>query len=94
MAEPPSHEDDTVTAEKDELLSLLADSTREVDELAAALAAAKRQQIARVAASREAGATWAEIGERTSKARTNARRDFGPHIEETVTRTVRPKETP
>jgi len=93
MAEPPSHED-AVTAEKDELLSLLADSTREVDELAAALAAAKRQQIARVAASREAGATWAEIGERTRKARTNARRDYGPRIEETVTRTVRPKENP
>lgn len=93
MAEPPSHED-AVTAEKDELLSLLADSTREIAELAAALADAKRQQIARVAASREAGATWAEIGERTGKARTNARRDFGPRIEETVTRTVRPKENP
>ena len=83
-----------MTAKKDELLALLADSTREVDELTAALADAKRRQIARVAASRAANATWEEIGEKTNRRRQNAHRDFSPHIEETVTRTVRPKENP
>jgi len=87
-----------VTANKDELLSLLADSTREVDELTAAfnaaLAEAKRQQIARVAAARAANATWEEIGEKTNRRRQNAHRDFSPHIEETVTRTVRQKGQP
>ena len=87
-----------MTANKDELLSLLADSTREIAELAAAfnaaLADAKRQQIARVAAARAANATWEEIGEKTNRRRQNAHRDFSPHIEETVTRTVRPKGQP
>ena len=87
-----------MTANKDELLSLLADSTREVDELTAAfnaaLAEAKRQQIARVAAARAANATWEEIGEKTNRRRQNAHRDFSPHIEETVTRTVRQKGQP
>jgi len=87
-----------VTANKDELLSLLADSTREIEELTAAfnaaLADAKRQQIARVAAARAANATWEEIGEKTNRRRQNAHRDFSPHIEETVTRTVRQKGQP
>ena len=82
-----------MTGDKDELLALLTDSTREVDELAAALADAKRQQIARVVAARAANATWEEIGEKTNRRRQNAHRDFSPHIEETVSRTVRLKET-
>ncbi|MGA3562665.1 hypothetical protein [Melissospora conviva] len=87
-----------MTGDKDELLSLLADSTREIEELTAAfnaaLADAKRQQIARVAAARAANATWEEIGEKTNRRRQNAHRDFSPHIEETVTRTVRQKGQP
>ena len=87
-----------MTGDKDELLSLLADSTREIEELTAAfnaaLAEAKRQQIARVVAARAANATWEEIGEKTNRRRQNAHRDFSPHIEETVTRTVRQKGQP
>ncbi|MGA3524134.1 hypothetical protein [Melissospora conviva] len=87
-----------MTGDKNELLALLADSTREIAELTAAfnaaLADAKRQQIARVVAARAANATWEEIGEKTNRRRQNAHRDFSPHIEETVTRTVRQKGQP
>lgn len=78
---------------KDEALSQLAESTREVAALTAALNTAKRQQIKWVVAARAADATWAEVGDATGKDRSNAHRDYSQQVKEALSRT-QPEETP
>lgn len=78
---------------KEEALAALTEADNTVRQLAAQLAAARRQRITRVAEARQADATWDEIGTATGQTRQNAYKHYAHHLDVTVTRTIRPKGT-
>lgn len=79
---------------RDEALAALAEADNTVRQLTDALKAARRKRVTHVAAARQEGATWDEIGTATRQTRQNAFNRYAHHLDVTVTRTVSPKETP